>query len=147
VLCSPSKDDMQILSLLHGIQPYGGCTFGHGIKVAMLALRHRLNKHGAQRIIVFVGSPVNDDDRSLKTLADTLRKNNVRQTRKVLLGVALLTLWLRPDLRGHHRDGRERHQRSKTANVCGHCQFQRSSKVGSHVLYAQARNGIVLIAV
>jgi hypothetical protein len=43
-----------------------------------LALRHRPNKHGAQRIVSFVGSPVLDDDRSLKRLADTLRKNTVR---------------------------------------------------------------------
>ena len=43
-----------------------------------LALRHRPNKHGGQRIISFVGSPVADDERSLKRLADVLRKNTVR---------------------------------------------------------------------
>lgn len=48
------------------------------IVLPQLALRHRPNKNGAQRIVSFVGSPVADDERTLKRLADVLRKNTVR---------------------------------------------------------------------
>jgi 26S proteasome regulatory subunit N10 len=46
------------------------------IQVAFMALKHRRNKAGSQRIILFVGSPVSEKNNFTK-LAKTLRKNNV----------------------------------------------------------------------
>jgi 26S proteasome regulatory subunit N10 len=42
-----------------------------------LALKHRQNKNQKQRIIVFVGSPVDEDEKSLVKLGKKLKKNNV----------------------------------------------------------------------
>jgi 26S proteasome regulatory subunit N10 len=40
-------------------------------------LKHRQNRNQRQRIIVFVGSPVDCDERTLVRLAKKLKKNNV----------------------------------------------------------------------
>jgi 26S proteasome regulatory subunit N10 len=40
-------------------------------------LKHRQNRNQRQRIIVFVGSPVESDEKSLVKLAKKLKKNNV----------------------------------------------------------------------
>jgi 26S proteasome regulatory subunit N10 len=44
---------------------------------SQLALKHRKNKNGSKRIIVFVGSPITDAAIKLKKLAAQLKKNNV----------------------------------------------------------------------
>ena len=40
-------------------------------------MKHRQNKNQRQRIVVFVGSPIQDDDKSLVKLGKKLKKNNV----------------------------------------------------------------------
>jgi 26S proteasome regulatory subunit N10 len=42
-----------------------------------LVLKHRQNKNQRQRVIVFVGSPVEEDEKSLVKLGKKLKKNNV----------------------------------------------------------------------
>jgi 26S proteasome regulatory subunit N10 len=42
-----------------------------------LALKHRQNRHQRQRIVVFVGSPVEVDEKELVAVAKKLKKNNV----------------------------------------------------------------------
>jgi 26S proteasome regulatory subunit N10 len=46
-------------------------------QVAMLALKHRQNKSQRQRVVIFSGSPVADDEASLVKLGKKLKKNNV----------------------------------------------------------------------
>lgn len=50
------------------------------LRDSQLALKHRRNKHGGQRLVVFVGSPVTAKDVVLKKLGNQLRKNNVTTT-------------------------------------------------------------------
>jgi len=45
--------------------------------VLQLALKHRQNKSQRQRIIVFVGSPIVEDEKTLVKLAKKMKKNNV----------------------------------------------------------------------
>ncbi|MGK3758287.1 MAG: 26S proteasome regulatory subunit N10 [Bacillariaceae sp.] len=48
------------------------------IQVASLALKHRKNKNGSQRIVLFVGSPLEEvDGRALAKAGRQLKKNNV----------------------------------------------------------------------
>ena len=50
------------------------------INVATLALKHRENKNQRQRIIVFLGSPLEGegvDEKNMNKLAKKLRKNNI----------------------------------------------------------------------
>lgn len=63
LLVSPTDDMGKILSSLHGVSVHGKTNFAAGIQIAQLALKHRRNKHGGQRIIIFVSSPIEDEVR------------------------------------------------------------------------------------
>jgi 26S proteasome regulatory subunit N10 len=98
LLVSPTEDVGKILNALHGLKisphaaaspaPGGGSGSPGGkgaasdvaaaIQVASLALKHRRNKNGAQRIVLFVGSPLDGlDGRTLAKAGRQLKKNNV----------------------------------------------------------------------
>ncbi|NWZ88567.1 PSMD4 ATPase, partial [Poecile atricapillus] len=77
VLTTLTPDTGRILSKLHSVQPKGKITFGTGIRVAHLALKHRQGKNHKMRIIAFVGSPVLDSDKDLVKLAKRLKKEKV----------------------------------------------------------------------
>lgn len=86
LLVSPTDDLGKILSALHGV-PLSGELVRNGkdavdiaasVQVATLALKHRRNKNGAQRIVLFVGSPLtNAEVRSFVKAGKQLKKNNV----------------------------------------------------------------------
>ena len=77
VLASPTNDQGQLYSGLHGIPLASKCNFTAGIQVAMLALKHRENKKGSQRVILVVGSPIELEEKKLIRVGKQLRKNNV----------------------------------------------------------------------
>ncbi|TFY59817.1 hypothetical protein EVG20_g7645 [Dentipellis fragilis] len=71
----------EIAKALHNAskQLGGSVTIQTAIAVAQLALKHRQNKNLRQRIVVLVGSPLEEsaDERVLVHLAKRLKKNNV----------------------------------------------------------------------
>ena len=79
LLVSPTDDMGKILGALHGIPIRGGAyDVCASVQVASLALKHRRNKNGAQRVVLFVGSPlVEVDKRALVKAGKLLKKNNV----------------------------------------------------------------------
>uniref|UniRef100_K7GJ14 26S proteasome non-ATPase regulatory subunit 4 n=1 Tax=Pelodiscus sinensis TaxID=13735 RepID=K7GJ14_PELSI len=77
VLTTLTPDTGRILSKLHSVQPKGKITFCTGIRVAHLALKHRQGKNHKMRIIAFVGSPVEDNEKDLVKLAKRLKKEKV----------------------------------------------------------------------
>lgn len=77
VLSTLTTDVGKILSSMHHMSTNGHCNFSAGVQVAQLALKHRQNKNQRQRIIVFVGSPVNESQQALVKLGKKLKKNNV----------------------------------------------------------------------
>lgn len=94
LLVSPTEDVGKILHALHGLKispqpssvsasPSAGkvgttSDVAAAIQVASLALKHRRNKNGAQRIVLFVGSPLDGlDGRALAKAGRQLKKNNV----------------------------------------------------------------------
>ncbi|KAG0224409.1 hypothetical protein BGW41_005132 [Actinomortierella wolfii] len=77
VLVTFTSDIGKILTALHNVKIGGEVSFSTGVQVAQLALKHRQNKNQRQRIIVFVGSPVEEDEKALVRLAKKLKKNNV----------------------------------------------------------------------
>ncbi|KAK9165146.1 hypothetical protein Scep_000337 [Stephania cephalantha] len=77
VLVTPTSDLGKILACMHGLEVGGEMNLAAGIQVAQLALKHRQNKKQQQRIIVFAGSPVKYDKKSLETIGRKLKKNNV----------------------------------------------------------------------
>lgn len=50
---------------------------GGPAQVAQLALKHRQNKNQRQRIVVFAGSPIAEDEKQLVKVAKKLKKSNV----------------------------------------------------------------------
>ena len=89
LLVSPTDDLGKILSALHGVKLCGEILGGGerkkdavdiaaSVQVAALALKHRRNKNGSQRIVLFVGSPLNHaDKRAFIKVGKQLKKNNV----------------------------------------------------------------------
>eukprot|EP00960_Hanusia_phi_P040040 754204-Hanusia_phi.AAC.2 len=77
VLVTPTHDLGKILTALHNVKITGSCNFCSAIQVAQLALKHRQNKNQRQRIVAFVGSPLEDDQKDLVKLGKKLKKNDV----------------------------------------------------------------------
>ena len=80
LLVSPTEDVGKILGALHKIpfRSAGPDDVAASVQVASLALKHRRNKNGGQRIVLFVGSPLGSiDSRTLVKAGRQLRKNNV----------------------------------------------------------------------
>jgi len=77
VLVTPTTDLGQMISGLPGVTVGGDADLLRGLQVAQLALKHRQNKNQKQRIIAFVGSPVQASEKELESLAKNLKKNNV----------------------------------------------------------------------
>ncbi|CAD7922434.1 unnamed protein product [Amoebophrya sp. A25] len=74
---TPTTDLGAFISALSGMQIKGKSDFVRGVQSATLALKHRQNKNQKQRVICFVGSPVEATEKQLETLGKTLKKNNV----------------------------------------------------------------------
>jgi 26S proteasome regulatory subunit N10 len=77
VLATLTTDHGKILAGIHDTHITGAPHLTTGIQVAALALKHRLNKLQRQRVIVFVGSPVEEDVKALVKLAKKMKKNSV----------------------------------------------------------------------
>jgi 26S proteasome regulatory subunit N10 len=79
LLVSPTEDVGKILNALHGLGIASKVKdVTASVQVASLALKHRRNKNGSQRIVLFVGSPLTSvDTRALQKAGRQLKKNNV----------------------------------------------------------------------
>lgn len=77
ILSTPCDDAGKITSSLHEVKIGGTSDLLGSIRVAQLALKHRSNKNGGQRIVLFVGSPVAADTETLVGLAGRLKKSNI----------------------------------------------------------------------
>jgi 26S proteasome regulatory subunit N10 len=83
VLVTHTKELGQVMTAVHNTSTNLGRTASipTAIAIAQLALKHRQNKNSRQRVIVFVGSPLEDAspdaERALVRLAKKLKKNNV----------------------------------------------------------------------
>ncbi|OLN95951.1 26S proteasome non-ATPase regulatory subunit 4-like protein [Colletotrichum chlorophyti] len=79
VLVTLTTDQGKILDGLHRTKTKikGTSHLATGIQVAGLALKHRQNKSQRQRIIVFVCSPIEEEEKKLVTLAKKMKKGNV----------------------------------------------------------------------
>ncbi|OMO74483.1 von Willebrand factor, type A [Corchorus capsularis] len=77
VLATPTSDLGKILSCMHGLEMGGEMNLAAGIQIAQLALKHRQNKNQQQRIIVFAGSPIKYEKKTLEMIGKKLKKNSV----------------------------------------------------------------------
>ena len=82
MLITHTKDLGKILGAIHTAQDKigGVADIPTAIAVAQLTLKHRSNKNLRQRVVVFVGSPLEGqgaDEKYMIRLAKKLKKNNV----------------------------------------------------------------------
>ncbi|XP_014781403.1 26S proteasome non-ATPase regulatory subunit 4 [Octopus bimaculoides] len=77
VLVTLTTDVGRILSKLHQVQPNGYIKFGTAIRVAHLALKHRQGRNHKMRIVIFVASPIEDDEKELVKIGKKLKKEKV----------------------------------------------------------------------
>ena len=77
LLITPTNDIGKLLSSLAKSNIGGLSDLTTAIQIAQLALKHRENKNQRQRIVVFVGSPIDESQDNLVKLGKKLRKNNV----------------------------------------------------------------------
>jgi len=84
LLVSPTDDIGKLLTALHKIPIRGGgellsdVDVPASVQVASLALKHRRNKNGQQRIVIFVASPLTHvEKKALVKAGKALKKNNV----------------------------------------------------------------------
>ncbi|RYP07050.1 hypothetical protein DL764_002773 [Monosporascus ibericus] len=79
VLTTLTTERGKILAGLHRTKKKisGSCHLATAIQIASLALKHRQNKAQRQRIMVFVCSPVDDDEKKLVSLAKKMKKGNI----------------------------------------------------------------------
>merc|ERR1712203_1202389 len=77
VLSTLTTDTGKVLAKLHAVQPKGQIRLVPGIKIAHLALKHRLGKNHKTRIITFVGSPIDTEEKELIKVAKKLKKEKV----------------------------------------------------------------------
>lgn len=77
LLVSPTEEIEKILACFAGISITGKSDIGSAVQIAQLALKHRKNKNGGQRIIAFVGGIVFESSEKLQKIGKQLKKNNV----------------------------------------------------------------------
>lgn len=77
VLATLTSDVGRILSKMHLVQPKGNINLLTGIRIAHLVLKHRQGKNHKMRIVVFVGSPIGNEENELVKLAKRLKKEKV----------------------------------------------------------------------
>ena len=68
----------KIVSALHSVKIGGKLDFLASVQIAQLVLKHRQNKNQQQRMILFIGSPLDKvDSKALGRIGKALKKNNV----------------------------------------------------------------------
>jgi len=73
--CTTEAGELQ--SVTSKLSMKGESNFLIGLHTAQLALKHRINKNAAQRIVMFVGSPIQGKKKQIIQAAKKLKKNKV----------------------------------------------------------------------
>ena len=72
-----TNDESRLLGSINNIHLNGESDIISALNIAILCLKHRINKNQKQRIILFVGSPVKATKENLVQIGKKLRKYNV----------------------------------------------------------------------
>ena len=77
MMATLTNDESRLLGAMSNIPLNGECDITSALSIAILCLKHRINKNQKQRIILFVGSPVNSKQENLIQIGKKLKKYNV----------------------------------------------------------------------
>ncbi|KAJ6241011.1 26s proteasome non-atpase regulatory subunit 4 [Anaeramoeba flamelloides] len=77
LVLAPTNDVGQVLIATNKIQIEGKIDLISSIEIAQLSLKHRSNKEHAQRIVMFVASPLEEKKEDLEKIGSQLRKASI----------------------------------------------------------------------
>lgn len=77
VLLTLTADLGKVLNAVSEVEISGETRLSASLQIAELALKNRQNKNGTARIVLFVGSPIQESKEDLVKLGKKLKKNNV----------------------------------------------------------------------
>jgi len=77
ILVTLSNDDGKLMNAISSIKVEGQADVSSTLQMAELALKHKQNKSQAQRIVLFIGSPVSASTTELKRIGKRLKKTNI----------------------------------------------------------------------
>ena len=77
VLTTLTSDVHRIQAKLQQVEPKGNIDFLTAIRIAHLTLKHRQGKNHKMRIVAFVGSPIDADEKELVKVGKRLKKEKV----------------------------------------------------------------------
>ncbi|KAJ6232092.1 26s proteasome non-atpase regulatory subunit 4 [Anaeramoeba flamelloides] len=77
LVLAPTNDVGQVLIATNKIQIEGKLDLISSIEIAQLSLKHRSNKEHAQRIVMFVASPLEEKKEDLEKIGSQLRKASI----------------------------------------------------------------------
>jgi 26S proteasome regulatory subunit N10 len=77
MLASPTEELPKVLACFARLKLGGKSDLITSIQIAQLALKHRKNKNGGQRIVAFIGCPLSEPVEVLTKIGKQLKKNNV----------------------------------------------------------------------
>lgn len=77
IVTTLTSDVSKILTNLHRVQPGGLMNLVTGLRIAHLALKHRSSRSHRMRVVVFVGSPLVNDEKEVIKVAKKLKKESV----------------------------------------------------------------------
>ena len=72
-----TNDESRLLGSTTNLPINGECDITSALSIAILCLKHRINKNQKQRIILFIGSPVTAKKENLVQIGKKLKKYNV----------------------------------------------------------------------
>jgi len=72
-----TTDQNKFMSVMAKVEANGECRFTAAVRVAQLSLKHRMNKNHKQRIVIFVCSPVTEEEKEIIKVAKRLKKEKV----------------------------------------------------------------------
>lgn len=77
VLITPTSDQVKLLAALGSIKQEGRASLKNSILISQLALKHRTNKNQKQRLVIFIASPIQEEESALISLGKRLKKNSL----------------------------------------------------------------------
>eukprot|EP00510_Aplanochytrium_minuta_P000016 CAMPEP_0184027998 /NCGR_PEP_ID=MMETSP0954-20121128/14543_1 /TAXON_ID=627963 /ORGANISM="Aplanochytrium sp, Strain PBS07" /LENGTH=311 /DNA_ID=CAMNT_0026312687 /DNA_START=219 /DNA_END=1154 /DNA_ORIENTATION=- len=77
VLCSPTTEKFKVGRAAASAKIGGKADLATGLRVAQLALKYRANRQVQARIVVFIGSPIDAEEKKLVKIAKQLKKSNI----------------------------------------------------------------------
>lgn len=77
VLCSPTTEKFKVGKAASSAKIGGKSDLAKGLRVAQLALKYRANRQIQARIVVFIGSPIDEEEAVLKKIGKQLKKSNI----------------------------------------------------------------------